>query len=130
MMNISLNLPFCLPNQVGNRFRNDWSGSGEDRGLEPLLKAICTRCKTSIQPILTNDVSYESSSSENVPLNYGPKLSGRILTIFRGSKILGTRNRRILTVMNIALYLPFYLLNQVGNRFRNDWSGSGEDRGL
>ena len=60
-MNITLYLPFCLPNQVGNRFRNDWSGSGEDRGLEPLSKAICTHCKTSIEPILTNEVSSESS---------------------------------------------------------------------
>ena len=86
-MNITLYLPFCLLNQVGNRFRNDWSGSGGDRGLEPLSKATFPHCKTSIEPILTNEVSYESSSSQGVPSNYGPKLSGRILTIFRGSEI-------------------------------------------
>ena len=28
------------------------------------------------EPILTNEVSYESSSSRNVPSNYGPKLYG------------------------------------------------------
>ena len=65
MQKMSANLIFCLLNKVANRFRNDWSGSGEDRRLKP-LKSYIHSCKTSIEQISTKKKSYKSPWSRDV----------------------------------------------------------------